>query len=41
MTNDLSRAWDQHARTYARVASPCTGYIAQSLFHAVAWRLPP
>lgn len=41
MTNDLSKAWDRHARTYARVGAPCTGYIAQSLFHTVAGRLPP
>lgn len=37
---DLSRAWDRHAETYARVGAPFTGYIAQSLFHAVAGRLP-
>jgi ubiquinone/menaquinone biosynthesis C-methylase UbiE len=41
MSNDLSKAWDRHASTYARVAAPFTGYIAQSLFHAVAGRLPP
>ena len=35
-----SAAWDRHAGTYARVAAPCTGYIAQSLFHNVAGRLP-
>jgi ubiquinone/menaquinone biosynthesis C-methylase UbiE len=41
MTNDdLSRAWDRHAETYARVGAPFTGYIAQSLFHTVAGRLP-
>ncbi|KYG06898.1 hypothetical protein BE21_32205 [Sorangium cellulosum] len=41
MTNDdLSKAWDRHAETYARVGAPCTGYIAQSLFHTVAGRLP-
>jgi SAM-dependent methyltransferase len=41
MTNDLAAAWDQHANTYARVAAPCTGYLAQSLFLTVAGRLPP
>jgi ubiquinone/menaquinone biosynthesis C-methylase UbiE len=39
--NDLSKAWDRHAGTYARLGAPFTGYIAQSLFHAVAGRLPP
>jgi len=39
--NELANAWDRHARTYARLGSPFTGYIAQSFFHAVAGRLPP
>lgn len=39
--NELASAWDNHARTYARLGSPFTGYIAQSLFHTVAARLPP
>ena len=39
--NDQSKAWDRHAGTYARLGAPFTGYIAQSLFHAVAGRLPP
>jgi ubiquinone/menaquinone biosynthesis C-methylase UbiE len=39
--NELSSAWDRHARTYARLGAPFTGYIAQSLFQAVAGRLPP
>jgi ubiquinone/menaquinone biosynthesis C-methylase UbiE len=38
--DDLSKAWDRHAETYARVGAPFTGYIAQSLFHTVAGRLP-
>ncbi|MBX3184645.1 MAG: class I SAM-dependent methyltransferase [Polyangiaceae bacterium] len=38
---DLSTAWDHHASTYTRVAAPCTGYFAQSLFLSVAGRLPP
>lgn len=38
---NLSNAWDQHAETYARVGAPFTGYIAQTLFHTVAGRLPP
>ena len=41
MSTDLSQAWDRHARTYARLGAPFTGYIAQSLFHSVAGRLPP
>jgi ubiquinone/menaquinone biosynthesis C-methylase UbiE len=41
MTSELSKAWDRHARTYARVGAPFTGYIAQSLFNTVAGRLPP
>lgn len=41
MTNELSKAWDRHARTYARMGAPFTGYIAQSLFQTVAGRLPP
>ncbi|WP_437591354.1 class I SAM-dependent methyltransferase [Sorangium sp. So ce1000] len=41
MTNELSKAWDRYARTYARLGAPFTGYIAQSLFHTVAGRLPP
>ena len=40
MTGELSKGWDQHASTYARLAAPCTGYIGQSLFLAVAGRLP-
>jgi SAM-dependent methyltransferase len=41
MTNhDLSTAWDRHAAAYARIGAPFTGYIAQSLFHTVAGRLP-
>lgn len=39
--NELSAAWDRHAATYARIGAPFTGYIAQSLFHTVAGRLPP
>lgn len=39
-SNDLSKAWDRHASTYARLGAPFTGYIAQSLFHTVAGRLP-
>lgn len=38
---ELSRAWDKHAGTYERIGAPFTGYIAQSLFHTVAGRLPP
>jgi ubiquinone/menaquinone biosynthesis C-methylase UbiE len=41
MSNDLSKAWDRHASTYARLAGPFTGYIAQSLFQTVAGRLAP
>lgn len=33
--------WDDHADAYARIAAPCTGYLAQSLFLHVAGRLPP
>jgi ubiquinone/menaquinone biosynthesis C-methylase UbiE len=40
-TEDRSQGWDRHARTYARIASPFTGYIAQNLFQTVAGRLPP
>ncbi|MEM6991218.1 MAG: methyltransferase domain-containing protein [Myxococcota bacterium] len=36
-----ARGWDQHAETYGRVVSPCTGYIAQNLFISVAGRLAP
>lgn len=32
--------WDLHAKSYMRLASPCTGYIAQALFQSVAGRLP-
>ncbi|MBK6697973.1 MAG: methyltransferase domain-containing protein [Myxococcales bacterium] len=38
---DTQKAWDRHAHTYARLGAPFTGYIAQSLFHSVAGRLPP
>lgn len=38
--DNLAKLWDAHARTYARVGAPFTGYIAQSLFHTVAGRLP-
>jgi SAM-dependent methyltransferase len=38
--NEPSKAWGRHAQTYARLFAPFTGYIAQSLFHAVAGRLP-
>ena len=41
MTDVTSRAWDRHARTYARLGAPFTGYIAQALFQTVAGRLPP
>jgi ubiquinone/menaquinone biosynthesis C-methylase UbiE len=41
MSTDISKAWDRHARTYERLGAPFTGYIAQSLFHTVAGRLPP
>jgi ubiquinone/menaquinone biosynthesis C-methylase UbiE len=41
MTNELSQAWDRHARTYARLGAPFTGYIAQALFQTVAGRLSP
>lgn len=37
---DLSKAWDKHVDTYARIGAPCTGYIAQSLFHTACGRLP-
>jgi ubiquinone/menaquinone biosynthesis C-methylase UbiE len=40
MNTELSRAWDAHAETYARVGAPFTGYIAQSLFQTIAGRLP-
>jgi ubiquinone/menaquinone biosynthesis C-methylase UbiE len=40
VTNELSTAWDRHARTYARIGAPFTGYIAQALFQTVAGRLP-
>lgn len=41
MSTDLSTSWSRHARTYARLGAPFTGYISQSLFHTVAGRLPP
>lgn len=41
MQSDLSRGWDRHAKTYARLGAPLTGYLAQSLFQSVAGRLPP
>jgi len=40
MKTDQSKGWDRHALTYARLAAPFTGYIAQSLFQTVAGRLP-
>lgn len=40
-TIDVSQGWDNHAATYARLAAPCTGYIAQNLFLTIAGRLPP
>ncbi|MBX3203307.1 MAG: class I SAM-dependent methyltransferase [Labilithrix sp.] len=39
-SGDLSKAWNRHAETYARLGAPFTGYMAQSLFAAVAGRLP-
>jgi len=33
-------SWDTHAAAYARLAAPCTGYIAENLFLSVAGRLP-
>jgi ubiquinone/menaquinone biosynthesis C-methylase UbiE len=36
----LSGRWDHHAQSYQRIAAPCTGYLAQSLFQSVAGRLP-
>jgi len=41
MSDDLSKSWDRHASTYARLGAPFTGYIAQSLFQTVAGRLVP
>lgn len=38
---EASEAWSRHARTYARVAAPCTGFVARTLFQTVAGRLPP
>lgn len=40
MSNELAAAWDRHASTYARLGAPFTGYIAQTLFHTAAGRLP-
>jgi ubiquinone/menaquinone biosynthesis C-methylase UbiE len=37
---DPSLAWGEHAATYARIASPFTGYFAHALFQSVAGRLP-
>ncbi len=34
------QAWDHHAATYARLATPFTGYIGHALFQSVAGRLP-
>ncbi len=39
--DEVAAAWSRHARTYARIGAPFTGYIAQSLFLWVAGRLPP
>lgn len=36
----LSGGWNRHAQSYQQIASPCTGYLAQSLFQSVAGRLP-
>lgn len=41
MTAAIGAAWDRHAGTYARLFAPLTGYLAQSLFHTAAGRLPP
>lgn len=41
MSDVLSRAWDDHARMYARLATPLTAYIGHALFQTVAGRLPP
>lgn len=32
--------WDLHADNYMRLASPCTGFMAQTLFQTIAGRLP-
>lgn len=40
MNEASASGWDAHAHTYARIAAPCTGYLAQSLFLHVAGRLP-
>jgi ubiquinone/menaquinone biosynthesis C-methylase UbiE len=41
MPSAAANPWDSHVETYARVAAPMTGYIAQTLFHTLAGRLPP
>ncbi len=41
MTEPIVDSWDLHADTYSRIAAPCTGYLAQSLFLHVAGRLAP
>lgn len=41
MDQTTANSWDHHASTYSRIAAPCTGYLAQSLFLHVAGRLPP
>lgn len=40
-TSELAQGWDTHAAKYARLAAPCTGYVAQNLFLTIAGRLPP
>lgn len=40
MKQEAAAGWDRHAETYRRVGAPFTGYIAQTLFHTVAGRLP-
>ncbi len=40
MPGQETNPWDHHLDCYTRVASPCTGYLAQALFLSAAGRLP-